>query len=298
MNPIAQALSLLRGDPSADRAVPPSGATGHLTAIAAVAMAVLMVFALALALASDRMATRWSGLLSGVATLEVPMTEAGPDDAFARAELVLGQTPGIRAVTRLPADDIRALLTPWFGDTSALDDSDLPLLLAITETPKLDRQALAARLEGELPGAVYHRHSAWAERIANAAARVRLIAWGFALTALGVAAIVVTLAARAALAVHTGVIETLRLIGARDSYIVRAFVRRFTLRAAFGALIGLLLALLLLRSLGAAHTTTLGALLPASPSGWLLLCAVPLAIALTAFLTTRRAALRVLLRVS
>jgi len=155
-----------------------------------------------------------------------------------------------------------------------------------------------ARLEGELPGAIYHRHDAWADRIARAAARVRTIAWGFALTALGVAAIVVTLAARAALAAHAGVIETLRLIGARDTYIVRAFVRRFTLRAGAGALAGLIIGIALLRSLGVAQGALLSAMMPVSALGWLLICAVPLATAITAFIATRRAALRVLLRVS
>ena len=37
----------------------------------------------------------------------------------------------------------------------------------------------------------------------------------------------ITLAARAALATNAEVIRVLRLVGAKDSYIARAFVRRF-----------------------------------------------------------------------
>ena len=48
----------------------------------------------------------------------------------------------------------------------------------------------------------------------------------------------ITLAANAALATNAQVIRVLRLIGARDTYIARAFVRRFTLRALSGAAIG------------------------------------------------------------
>jgi cell division transport system permease protein len=51
-------------------------------------------------------------------------------------------------------------------------------------------------------------------------------------------AAVVTLAARAALAANAQVIAVLRLVGATDSYIARAFVRRFTLRALSGAAVG------------------------------------------------------------
>ena len=43
-------------------------------------------------------------------------------------------------------------------------------------------------------------------------------------------AAMITLAARAALATNAEVIRVLRLVGAKDSYIARAFVRRFTLR--------------------------------------------------------------------
>jgi cell division transport system permease protein len=53
-----------------------------------------------------------------------------------------------------------------------------------------------------------------------------------------VVAALVTLAASSALASNAQVIEVLRLVGARDTYIARAFVRRFTLRAMLGALAG------------------------------------------------------------
>ena len=48
-------------------------------------------------------------------------------------------------------------------------------------------------------------------------------------------------ATEAALAANEQVIRTLRLVGARDGYIARAFVRRFTLRAFSGAALGTLI---------------------------------------------------------
>ena len=51
-------------------------------------------------------------------------------------------------------------------------------------------------------------------------------------------AALVMLAARAALSANNKVIRVLRLIGARDAFVVRAFVRRITLRATAGALFG------------------------------------------------------------
>ena len=64
-------------------------------------------------------------------------------------------------------------------------------------------------------------------------------------------AAMVTLAANAALSANAQVIAVLRLVGATDSYIAQAFIRRFTLRALTGAAAGTgvgLLAILLLPS--------------------------------------------------
>ena len=60
----------------------------------------------------------------------------------------------------------------------------------------------------------------------------------------GVTAVTVALAASASLAANGQVIDVLRLVGAEDAYITRAFVRRFTLRALIGGAGGTLLGLL------------------------------------------------------
>jgi cell division transport system permease protein len=49
---------------------------------------------------------------------------------------------------------------------------------------------------------------------------------------------VLGLAAHAAIAANGPAIETLRLVGAEDGFITRAFTRRFMLRAVAGALVG------------------------------------------------------------
>ncbi len=59
----------------------------------------------------------------------------------------------------------------------------------------------------------------------------------------------ITLAAQAALAANDQVIRVLRLIGATDAYIARAFVRRFALRALAGATTGTALGLLAVAAL-------------------------------------------------
>jgi len=108
-------------------------------------------------------------------------------------------------------------------------------------------------------------------------------------------AAMITLSANAALAANAGVIRVLRLVGARDTYIARAFVRRFTGRAFQGAAIG--------TALGMAGIALLPGADPAGGFltglgfhgfGWLWPLVIPPLAALVAFWATRMAAFRVL----
>ncbi|MFT7523210.1 MAG: cell division transport system permease protein, partial [Candidatus Paceibacteria bacterium] len=66
---------LMSGDQNADRVVPPTGYTVNLTTFTAGAMAFLAVFALALSLATGRLADRWSAELARTATVRISAPE-------------------------------------------------------------------------------------------------------------------------------------------------------------------------------------------------------------------------------
>ena len=98
-----------------------------------------------------------------------------------------------------------------------------------------------------------------------------------------------------ALAANLSVIRVLRQVGAKDTYIVRAFVRRFTLRALGGALIGTVLAMIgvaLLPRVDEAGGFLTG--LGFTGVGWLLPLLLPPLAAMVAFVATRIAAFRTL----
>lgn len=285
-------------DSSRDRVVPPTGFTAGLTAFTSAAMAFLVVFALSLALAADRLSDRWSAALAGGATLRIAAPVEQMDAQLAQAVKVLKTTPGISEARVIPIDEQQSLLEPWFGPDLPMDALALPRLIDIREDNiGYDAQGLRLRLAAEVPGAVLDDHSRWQRPLLKAAQRV----WALGLFAIvlmaATSAAMIMLATRAAMAANAQVVAVLRLIGAQDSYIASAFVRRFTLRAFMGAGLGTAaggLAVYLLPSKTDQAMILSG--LSFQQLEWLWLLSLPPFIALVAFFATRQSTRRELRR--
>ncbi|MFN4153961.1 MAG: cell division protein FtsX [Paracoccaceae bacterium] len=287
---------LLAPDRQADRVVPPSGFTAQLTLFTAGAMAFLAVFALALSLASGRLADRWASALAGTATIRISAPPEQLDTQVAAVLALLSTTPGIASARALDTAEQRALLEPWFGPDLPVDALPLPRLIELTEgSPGYDGQGLRLRLAAEAPGAVLDDHTRWRRPMAQAAERLRLLGALSLILIAGSTAAMITLAANAALSANLPVIRVLRLVGAKDAYIVRAFVRRFTLRALTGAAIGTVIAMIGVALLPRADEA--GAFLTGlgfQGLGWFLPLLLPPLTAMVAFAATRTAAFRTL----
>jgi cell division transport system permease protein len=274
--------------------VPPSGPTAWLTIFTAGAMTFLCVFALALSLASGRLANRWSEALARTATIRLSAPAEQVQIQTDAILAVLATTPGIASFRAIDDAETRALLEPWFGPGLPIEALPIPRLFELVEAdPGYDAEGFRQRLAAEAPGALLDDHTRWRRPLAEAAQRLRLLGvLSIALIGAAMAAMI-TLAARAALATNADVIRVLRLVGAKDSYIARAFVRRFTLRALAGAAVGAAAGLAGVAALPAADAaggflTGLGF----SGAGWLWPFVLPPIAAIVAFVATRRAAFR------
>jgi len=285
---------LTTSDRQADRVVPPTGHTSWLTSFTAGTMTFLAVFALALSLAAGRLADRWAEALARTATIRI---SAPADQQAAQTQAVLdllATTPGIASSRALNDDEQRALLEPWFGPDLPLDALPIPRLIELTEEGDgYDSEGLRQRLVAEAPGAVLDDHTRWRQPLAVAAGRLRLLGGVSILLILATMGAMITLAANASLAANAQVIRVLRLVGARDNYIARAFVRRFTLRAVTGSAVGAvagMLGIAFLPSANAAGGFLTG--LGFQGAGWLLPLLLPVLAGAVAFAATRLAAFR------
>lgn len=293
---IGDVIQTLRMDPNEDRVVPPTGFTARLTLFSAAAMAFLAVFALSMSLATGRLADRWSDELARTSTLRLSAPEGQMQAQTTAALRVLETTEGVAQARALTKEDQQALLAPWFGPNLAVDALPIPQLIEIVETDTgYDPENLRLRLSAEVPGAVLDDHTRWRRPLAQAAGRLRTLAFvSMVLIALTTGAMI-TLAANAALSANAQVIRVLRLVGAQDGFIARAFIRRFTVRALMGAAIGTVFGLIAVALLPRADTAG-GFLTGLGLQGvhWLWPLVIPSLAAIVAFLATRMAAYRTL----
>lgn len=283
----------------ADRIVPPTGFTAQLTLFAAGAMAFLAVFALALSLATGRLADRWSQSLAQTVTIRVSAPAQQIDAQTSTVLEVLRTTPGAGAAHVIADDEVEKLLEPWFGPDVPVDALPVPRLIEVTGSSKeFDTDALQLRLEAEAPGAVVDDHTAWRKPLVSAASRLRVLGVMSLLLIAATSAAMIALAAKAALAANGQVIRVMRLIGARDITIATAFVRRFTRRAAIGSAVGTVLGMLAILALpdmsdAGGFLTGLGF----QGLGWALPLLIPVICGLLAFVATRWAAITILRQV-
>ncbi len=285
-------MEFILGDATSDQVVPPGGNAAWLTGFAAAAMTFIAVFALALSLAAGRLADYWSLDLARTGTVQIV---AEGDEIATQTEAalrVLRTTPGIETATVMDEAEQLALLAPWLGTNLPADTLPIPTMIDVKfgDSPP-DVESLRLRLEAEAPGASFDDHSYWREPVLEASERLRLlVTFSLALTAV-VTIIIVVLSANNALASNQTIIRTLRLLGARDSYIARAFVRRITLRATIGALLGMVLAMLAVYTFptqSAGNGLLSG--LALRGADWVYPLLVPLLVAASAFGASRLAA--------
>ncbi len=296
MNPLRWIMSILEADTQADRVVPPTGHTVRLTLFSAAAMAFLAVFAMALSMATGRLAVRWGDELARSSTIRISAPEAQMTAQTEAALRVLSTTPGIKSARALTDEEQQALLAPWFGNGVALDALPVPQLIEVVEEGDgYDANGLRLRLQAEVPGATLDDHSQWRKPLIRAAISLRRLGTLSLLLIGGTMAAMITLAATAALAANAQVIRVLRLVGATDVYIASAFVRRFTLRALLGGVIGTVIGMVAVFLLPSAQTEG-GFLTGLGFQGWQWVwpLAIPPLGAVVAYFATRAAAMRTL----
>lgn len=242
-------------------------------------------------LAADRAARGWTDQLRAQATVIVrPKVAETPDAAAAMAAEAVAGVPGVVEARALEKEKAEALIAPWLGDVTDLDDLPVPRLVAVDLDPKkpASAQALQAALQAQGIDGVVDDHSVWTKDVARSAGFARWIGLGVFVLIAAAAGAVVAFATRAGLMARHEVVEVLHLSGAGDTFIAKLFQARFARMAAQAGLYGAGAAAIMgagLRLAGGGAGLT-----PALPIAWIDLLAVlpcPPAAALVAAVAAR-----------
>jgi cell division transport system permease protein len=175
-------------------------------------------------------------------TVTLPLS----DDADVGAALdVLYQNRSVIAAAPLSDDELRALMTPWLGETR-VGELPLPAMIDVRLDPLVepDLAALQDALNAVVPGATLAMDMASPDRAEQVAALVRGWSSGLLLTALAAALLAIGAITRLSLRLCHETVDLLRCMGASPGYQATQFERHALAASLFGGVGGFGLALL------------------------------------------------------
>lgn len=196
-------------------------------------LACLMALAL---VATNRAVQGWSDQLNSQATVIVrPRANETPDLAAARAAEALAGVPGVTEARAMEREKAEALVEPWLGDITDLEDLPIPRLVTVDldDRNPASSATLAAALKARGIDGIIDDHSIWTRDIARSAAVLRLVCAGVFILITTAAGAIIAFATRAGLLARREVVEVLHLTGAENIYIARLFQVRFARLAAW-----------------------------------------------------------------
>lgn len=279
-------MGFIRSTPAEQRLIPSAGLKGPVPILIAIMVFVMMVVAAAGLALANAAAVVGQGIESRY-SIQIADGAAKAPTAMAAAR----RAPGVARVDQVPDAELRRTLERWLGPDASKADLPLPAMIDLELKPDADPSAVAATIQGSVPGARFVAHR---DTLSPILSTLRGLGWLAAamVVMIGLAsAAAVILAARGALDTHRATVEVMHGLGATDQQVARLFQRQIAIDALVGALAGAALAaILILLIVGGARFAT--ELAGQSPLGWddaIVLALLPLAAAGLATLVARRA---------
>ncbi len=284
--------------------IPRQGSAGGALVILIGVMCVLAGLALGISLGVERASQAWSRELIHAVTVEIVASdEMTPEVQIEAVQNFLEREPAVAASRPLSMEENRKLIEPWLGNLADIADLPVPQLIDVklaASAPE-DLSDLSARLKAAIPGASLDTHRRWRSELLSLSRTIRAASLGALILVLIATIVTVIFATRAGLIAHRAIIDILHTIGARDSFVSRAFERHFFRYALQGGIYGACIAILAFVTVGEAshlvHSASLARFAPSltlEPLDFLILASIAPAAAIIATLTARFTVLRAL----
>jgi cell division transport system permease protein len=192
----------------------------------------------------NRAVDDWTHGISREVTVQLrQISNVDTEAELKKATALLQTTIGVVSVEALDRKASLKLLEPWLGNTN-LDELPVPRLIRVTidEASPPDFDTLEKNLSANIKGASLDTHRRWEAELARMAHSLTLLSWWILALICGSAVAMVVFAARAALDANREVVEVLRLVGAKNSFIARQISQRFLITGLVPGCAGIILA--------------------------------------------------------
>ena len=217
----------------------------HIAGRALVMVIAIMTFLAALTTGAAQLLASasqdWQGAVANELTIQVrPVQGRNLDQDVARAAAIAGTFKGISKVRPYSKKESEALLEPWLGTHSGLDDLPVPRLIVLySDNPsQVDSDGLKKALAESLRNATLDDQRLWTARLQSMARSVIAVAVGLVILVLIATGLAVGFATRGAISGNRTTMEVLHFVGATDAFIAREFQRHFLFLGLQGGLLG------------------------------------------------------------
>lgn len=158
---------------------------------------------------------------------------------------MIRQIDGVLAVQSVDPEKLRSMLAKWVGESNLMQDFFLPSLLDIKVDPykKINLAQLTQQLRTIASDISVENHNAWSQKLlffGQSLKFMTLIIGGFILLCIMVIVVLIT---KSSLQAYYSILDILRLMGAKDSYIANIFQSQIMRSAFLGGGLGTVLAI-------------------------------------------------------
>lgn len=266
----------------------------------------LMVYLAALTLAGGITLNRTISVSSAVQgngfSVHLPAKASQKNDNTDKVLALLRETTGVTKAERMDSARIAALVEPWLGKNTELDNLPIPTIIEVETDAQTFTGAedLTKRLKEIAPDSNLNDHKEWANQFSDFVGKIQWMLFAVSLFIICTTASVVVFASKMSLKIHRGTVALLHRLGAYDSYIAKQFQEHAALLTLKGAFVGSGLAagtLIILHIMAANIKSPLFPEFAMNFTHWGILFLLPFFMSFIALIFTRISVLNTLIRI-
>lgn len=181
-------------------------------------------------------------------TIEIPFLHESPDQSSILVEKVLAflkTIPALQKIEKVEKETLLKLLQPWVSPSHPLEDLRLPIFIDVTldDTVAVDINFLSQKLRQIAAGIHVEPYSRLYSIVKIHHRTFQVLALGGLGLILSIMMMLVSLVTKTSLLAYHSIVDSLRLMGAKNAFIARQFQTQTFTRCLKGSFAGLVLGL-------------------------------------------------------